>query len=91
MTVLAYDPTMRLRLRELLAERDMTAYALVAASSGRIDMSTAYRLLRSDGRVQTFSAELLEALCDALDVEVGELLEREGQSPARRRRKRHRR
>lgn len=82
---------MRLRLRELLAERDMTAYALAAASNGRVNMSTAYRLLRSDGHVQAFSAELLDALCDTLHVEVEELLERGGQSPTRRSRKRMRR
>ena len=90
MTVLVYDAAMRLRLRELLAERDMTAYALVEASGRRIDMSTAYRLLRNNGRVQAFSADLLDALCDVLDVEVGELLEHEP-STLRRSRKRARR
>jgi DNA-binding Xre family transcriptional regulator len=47
-------------------------------------MSTAYRMARLSGRVQTFDAELLEALCDVLSVEPAELLERDS---AKRRRK----
>lgn len=54
----------------------MTPYALAKASDGRISMSTAYRLARLKGRVETFDRDVLEALCDVLDVEPGELLER---------------
>jgi DNA-binding Xre family transcriptional regulator len=75
---------MRLRLPELLNERGMSAYALSKQSKGRISMSTAYRMARLSGRVQNFDAELLEALCDVLSVEPGELLERDS---AKRRRK----
>ncbi|HYN83049.1 MAG TPA: helix-turn-helix transcriptional regulator [Gemmatimonadaceae bacterium] len=75
---------MRLRLPELLDERGMSAYALSKQSKGRISMSTAYRMARLSGRVQNFDAELLEALCDVLSVEPGELLERDS---AKRRRK----
>jgi DNA-binding Xre family transcriptional regulator len=75
---------MRLRLPELLNERGMSAYALSKQSKGRISMSTAYRMARLSGRVQNFDAELLEALCDVLAVEPGELLERDS---AKRRRK----
>ena len=68
---------MRLRLPELLKQREMTPYALAKQSQGRISLSTAYRLTRMKGRVQTFDADLLEALCDVFSVEPGELLERE--------------
>jgi DNA-binding Xre family transcriptional regulator len=40
-------------------------------------MSTAYRLNRHRGRAHTFDSKLLEALCNVLDVEPGELLERD--------------
>ncbi len=68
---------MRLRLPELLTERNMTAYGLHKASDGRISMSAAYRLMRAEGRVQFFDADLLEALCTALGVTPGDLFERE--------------
>jgi len=67
---------LRLRLAEILEERGMTAYALVKAAGGRIDMSQAYRLVRRRGRVRYLDTELLDTLCDVLDVEPGELLER---------------
>ena len=68
---------MRLRLPEALQERGFTAYQVAKQSDGRIDPSTLYRLARKRGRVDFISSELLEALCDVLDVEPGELLERE--------------
>ena len=67
---------LRLRLPELLDEREMTPYALAKASGGRISMSTAYRLTRLKGRVETFDRSVLDALCDVLGVGPGELLER---------------
>lgn len=69
---------MRLRLPELLDEYDLTAYALAKRSKGRISLSTIYRLSRNRGFVESFDAELLEAICDVLQVEPGILLEREG-------------
>jgi DNA-binding Xre family transcriptional regulator len=68
---------MRLRLPELLEERDLTAYEVAKKSGGRISPSTLYRLSRDKGYVESFSSSLLEALCDVLEVEPGELLERE--------------
>ena len=67
---------MRLRLPELLEEHGLTAYALAKASGGKIDMSQAYRLTRCRGRVRYLDTKLLDALCDALSVEPGALLER---------------
>jgi hypothetical protein len=68
---------MRLRLPEMLKERGLSPYALSKRSSGRISMSTAYRLVKLNGRVQNFDAGMLEALCDVMSVEPGELLERD--------------
>lgn len=68
---------MRLRLPELLAEHDVTAYELARRSEGRILPSTLYRLVRSRGKVKFIDSDLLEALCDLLKVEPGALLERE--------------
>ena len=68
---------MRLRLPELLKEHDITAYEIAKRSGGRISPSTLYRLNRKRGAVELFSADLLEALCDVLGVEPGELLERD--------------
>lgn len=72
-----HDRLMRLRLPELLEERDLMPYAVAKASAGRIDESTLYRLQRKRGRVEFFSATLLEALCDTLKCDPAELLERE--------------
>lgn len=71
---------LRLRLPELLEDRGMTPYALARASNGRISMSTAYRLTRLRGRVETFDRDVLDALCDVFGVEPGELLERDGKT-----------
>ena len=72
---------MRLRVPELLADRDMTAYAMHKASGGRISLSMAYRLAK--GTFGMISAEVLEALCDIFDIgDPGPLLAR-GTSPAR--------
>jgi DNA-binding Xre family transcriptional regulator len=68
---------MRLKLPELLDERGLSPYALSKNSDGRISMSTAYRLVKLNGRVQNFDAEMLEALCDVLQVEPGQLMERD--------------
>ncbi len=69
---------MRYRLPELLKERDWTAYKLSQVSKGRISLSTAYRLVRQKGKVKQFDGALMDALCEALEIEVGVLLEREG-------------
>ncbi len=51
--------------------------AVAKASGGRISLSTIYRLNRRKGVVESFDAELLEALCDVFQCEPGDLLERE--------------
>ena len=69
---------MRLRIPELLEEHKLTPYGLSKRSGGRISLSAAYRLNRSEGRVQFFDADLLEALCDVFEIKsLDELLERE--------------
>jgi DNA-binding Xre family transcriptional regulator len=66
---------MRLRIRELLAARDMTAHALAKASGGRIPVTTAYRMVAADGRLSTLKATVLDALCGVLGVDPGALFE----------------
>ncbi len=76
---------MRLRVPELLEEHDppLTAHAVAVQSGGRINRATLYRLIQAKGRVRLLDTQLLEALCDVLEVEPGELLERE--TPKRKR------
>ena len=71
---------MRLTVPALLAKREWTAYQLAKESNGRISMSAAYRLATGDWKC--LSSDVLDALCDVLEVEPGELFERE---PKRRR------
>ena len=72
---------MRLRVPELLADRDMTAYAMHKASGGRIGLSMAYRLAK--GTFGMISADVLEALCDIFDIDDPGPLFTRGDSPAR--------
>ena len=65
---------MKLRLPELLDERGMTAYAFAKAVGPRVSQSTAYRLGR--GEWKSLSGEVMDVICDVLDVEPGELFER---------------
>jgi hypothetical protein len=51
----------------------MTPYAFSKATNGRVSMSTAYRIVRMRGRLQTFDATLLEVMCDVLRVKPAEL------------------
>jgi DNA-binding Xre family transcriptional regulator len=68
----------RIRITELLAEHQITPYALAKRSQGRISLSTAYRLKDSNGRLATFSSDLLEALCDVFGYDdTGPLFERD--------------
>jgi len=53
----------------------MTAYALYMASDGRLSLSAAYRLASDNWRC--LPRDVLDALCDVLSVEPGELLERD--------------
>ena len=63
----------RLRLKELLRERGMTAYAFAKASKGRVSLSGAYRVVRLRGRLAMFDARLIEAMLEAFSIEPGEL------------------
>ena len=74
--------TLRLKFPELLKERGMSPYAFSKATKGQVSMSTAYRIVRMRGRLATFDARLLGAICDVLRVKPSELFERE---PRRRR------
>jgi len=77
---------LRLRLPELLEERNLTPYRLARASGGRISLTTAHRLVRQRGRVRQFNGAVLEALCDVLGVQIGDLFQRSrgrGASPMR--------
>ena len=58
--------------------RGLTAYAIAKRSTGRISISTAYRLVEMEGRLETFGADILDALCDVLAVEPDALFERNG-------------
>ncbi|MDQ8158015.1 MAG: helix-turn-helix transcriptional regulator [Gemmatimonadota bacterium] len=73
---------MRLRLPELMHARGLTAYAIAKRSTGRISISTAYRLVEMEGRLETFGADILDALCDVLAVEPDALFERNGDGRA---------
>lgn len=80
-----------MRLPELMAARGLTAYQLAKQSGGRISISTAYRLVEKEGRLETFGAEIMEALCDVLGVEPSQLLERTSDAvPAKNRKSRAR-
>jgi hypothetical protein len=81
---------MRLRLPELLTEHKppLTAYGVAKRSSGRISLSTIYRLCRDEGKVANFDGELMEALCDVFGVGPAALLEREGHGKAARKKRR---
>lgn len=68
---------MRLRIPELLTERGLTPYAVARDSEGRISLSTIYRLKDRRGQLDTFAADMLEALCDVLRVKPGDLFERD--------------
>jgi DNA-binding Xre family transcriptional regulator len=57
---------MRLRVKELLADRGMTAYGLSKASKGKISLSAAYRLAR--GEIRAVPIEVLDVLCQVFEI-----------------------
>jgi len=61
------------RLKEVLALKGITAYRI--ASMANLSVPTAYRLARAS-TLRRLDMGTLERLCDALDVEPGELLQR---------------
>jgi DNA-binding Xre family transcriptional regulator len=58
-----------------MKERGWTAYRL--AKESRLPQPTIYRLLETKDRESKIALGTIDALCEALDVEPGELLERE--------------
>ena len=74
----------RLRIRELLKERSLTPYRLAKMSKGRISESTAYRIVRLNGALLSFDADLVDSLLETLDIEPADLFVRE---PGKRRKR----
>lgn len=68
---------MRLLFPELLAAHKLTAYEVAKRSDKRISRSWAYRAKKLKGKLGTFGAVELEALCDVFGCEPGELWERD--------------
>lgn len=69
---------MRLRLPELMRERGMrSAYALMKASRGEMNITTAARLVAANGHPTRLDMTTLDTLCDIFGVGPGDLLERE--------------
>ena len=71
---------MRLRFPELFDETGVKPYRLAVDSNKRISLSTAYRLKREGGKLQTFKAEMLDAICDVMQVTPAEIWERDSVS-----------
>lgn len=63
----------RLKVHKLMAERQITAYALSRGAD--LPYPTAYRLSRSGGRFGRLHADTLERLCRFFKVQPGRLLE----------------
>jgi len=64
---------LRLRLRQLLAARDLSPYALAKFTG--LSLNTIYRLTKPDGRFRLIRAATIEQLCGALRVTPSELFE----------------
>ena len=65
----------RLRIRAMLEERQMTAYALAKATG--LSHSTIYRLTREGGQFRRIEAETINKICRVLGCEPGALFERD--------------
>lgn len=64
---------MRWRVAEILKERKMTPYKL--AQLAGVTFPVVYRIVEPGAAVQRIEGRTLDALCKALDVQPGELLE----------------
>lgn len=71
---MAYISAVRLLVPDILADRSMTAYALSKALEGRVSRSAVYRM--AVGEKVKLDLDEIAALCDALEIEPGELFER---------------
>lgn len=72
----------RLRLADVLAKRGWTPYRL--AQETGLTVPTAYRLADASLRFGRFTADTLDRLCEALEVQPGDLLEWVPETAARR-------
>jgi DNA-binding Xre family transcriptional regulator len=63
----------RFRLAEVLKRKEWTPYRLAQVTG--LTVPTAYRLADPDLRFGRFTADTLDRLCRALDVQPGDLLE----------------
>jgi putative transcriptional regulator len=63
----------RFRLAEVLKRKEWTPYRLAQVTG--LTVPTAYRLADPDLRFGRFTADTLDRLCLALDVQPGDLLE----------------
>lgn len=68
---------MRVRFPELLKASGMTPYEVAMKSGKRITLTKVYRLKKGRGKLSTYDAKMLDALCDVFNVEPTELLERD--------------
>src|SRR5882762_11136886 len=64
---------LRLRLRQLLEARGLSAYGLAKFTG--LSLNTIYRLTRTNGRFSLIRADTIERLCGALRVTPSELFE----------------
>jgi DNA-binding Xre family transcriptional regulator len=69
-----YTSRVRLLVPDLLTARRMTPYALAKALEGRVSRSAVYRM--AAGEKVALGLDEIAGLCDALDVEPGQLFER---------------
>jgi DNA-binding Xre family transcriptional regulator len=77
---------MRLKLPELMEARGMkSAYALMKASAGAMNITTAVRLVEAEGKPKRIDMTTLDVLCDIFNVGPGELLERDKPAKPRKR------
>lgn len=64
---------LRLRLRQLLQARALTAYGLAKFTG--LSLNTIYRLTRPSGRFSLIRADTIERLCGALRVTPSDLFD----------------
>ena len=71
-------PSMAIRLRvgDVLRKRGMTAYQLAKQSGGRISLSLAYRLEQDRFGKHPPTWDMLEIICQVLEVDVTDLFQR---------------
>ena len=67
--------SLRLRLRLILQQRNITRYGFAKYSG--LSLNTIYRLTRPHGRFELIQADTLERLCAALRVAPAELFDYE--------------